>query len=98
AMSAAIASRRRPSRIASAIRGSSSTSSTRTLRSKQPVDIVGVSKIAYVLATRRWLKWRRDLQRASTNDIPSYIDRSLPSALAVRHEPNAAASPREDDA
>src|SRR2546430_9336432 len=32
---------------------------------------VGVSKTAYVLATRRLPDWRHDLQRTSTNDAPS---------------------------
>jgi hypothetical protein len=45
--------RRRPSRIASAIRGSSSTINTRTLRCYEPAHIVGISKTAYVLATPR---------------------------------------------
>jgi serine-type D-Ala-D-Ala carboxypeptidase (penicillin-binding protein 5/6) len=36
----------------------------------EPADIAGISKIAYVLATRRCFDWRRDLQRASTNSSP----------------------------
>jgi D-alanyl-D-alanine carboxypeptidase (penicillin-binding protein 5/6) len=40
--------------------------------------IVGVSKIAYVLATTRCLQWRRDLQRTGTNrSPPDRIDRRL---------------------
>src|SRR5215207_9467960 len=69
AMSAAIASRRRPSRIASAIRGSSSTINTRMLRCYEPAHIVGISKNAYVLATPGCLDWRRGLQQASTNSV-----------------------------
>src|ERR671935_82155 len=76
-MSAAIASRRRPSRIASAIYGSSSTSNTRTLRCYELAHIVGISKTAYVLATPRCLDWWHDLQRTSTNSSPPYpIDRA----------------------
>jgi serine-type D-Ala-D-Ala carboxypeptidase (penicillin-binding protein 5/6) len=36
----------------------------------EPAHIVGISKIAYVLATRRCLQSRRDPQRASTNSAP----------------------------
>jgi hypothetical protein len=42
------------------------------------VHIVGVSKIAYVLATPRCLKWRRELQRASTNSAPPDPDSQDP--------------------
>src|SRR4051794_9954169 len=65
-MSAAIASRRRPSRMASAMRGSSSTSKTRMLRCHEPAHIAGISKTPYVLATPRRLKWRRGHHRAAT--------------------------------
>ena len=63
AMSAAIASSRRPSRIASAIRGSSSTSSTRTLRCYEPAHIARVWKTAYVPATPRCLQCRHARRR-----------------------------------
>jgi D-alanyl-D-alanine carboxypeptidase (penicillin-binding protein 5/6) len=36
----------------------------------EPAHIVGVSKIAYVLATPRCLQWRRDLQATSSNSSP----------------------------
>src|SRR5215207_4031402 len=77
-MSAAIASRRRPSRIASAIYGSSSTSNTRMPGCYEPAHIVGISKIAYALATLRRLKWRRDLQRTGTTNDPSDSDSQDP--------------------
>src|SRR3954471_2415550 len=62
-MSAAIASTRRPSRMASAMYGSSSTSKTRMLEGYEPAHIAGVSKIAYVPATPRCLQSRRDPQQ-----------------------------------
>src|SRR5262249_24053582 len=34
--------------------------------------IVGISKTTYVLATPRWLEWRRGLQRTGTNTDPSH--------------------------
>jgi D-alanyl-D-alanine carboxypeptidase (penicillin-binding protein 5/6) len=42
------------------------------LRGYGLAHIVGVSKTAYVLATPRCLKWRRDLQAASTNSSAPY--------------------------
>src|SRR3954447_17085571 len=66
-MSAAIASRRRPSRMASAMKGSSSTIKTRMLRCYEVAHIVGISKTTYVPATPRCLQWRHDLPRTSTN-------------------------------
>jgi hypothetical protein len=36
----------------------------------EPAHIVGISKIAYVLATPRCLDWRRDLPQTSTNSGP----------------------------
>src|SRR3954453_24247048 len=85
-MSAAIASRRRPSRIASAIRGSSSTSSTRTLGCYEPAHIAGVSKTAYVPATPRCLEWRRDRQPTSTNDDRSGSDSQTPGHRPGRRD------------
>src|SRR5262249_59906213 len=38
----------------------------------EPARIVGISKTTYVLATPRWLEWRRALQRTGTNTDPSH--------------------------
>src|SRR3981081_213870 len=40
------------------------------LRCYELAHIVGISKIAYVLATPRCLQWRRDLQANSANSSP----------------------------
>src|SRR4051812_46869109 len=66
-MSAAIASRRRPSRMASAMYGSSSTSSTRMLRCYELAHIADISKTAYGPATPRCLEWRHDLQQTGAD-------------------------------
>src|SRR3954447_11778081 len=94
AMSAAIASRRRPLRIASAIYGSSSTSNTRTRGGYDLAHIVGVSKIAYALATPRCLKWRRALQQASTNSAPPDPHPKRPRRRPARRHSGARRGPR----
>ena len=48
------------------------------LRCYEPAHIVGISKIAYVLATPRCLEWRRDLPRTSTNNDPPDSDSQDP--------------------
>src|SRR4051794_22652820 len=73
-MSAAIASSRSPSRTASAMKGSSSTISTRMLRCYEPAPVVAVSKTGYVPATPRFLEWRHDLQQASANSVAADSD------------------------
>src|SRR5436305_15277938 len=70
-MSAAIASRRRPSRMASAMKGSSSMISTRTLGCYEQGRIAGVSEIAYVPATSRCLQWLHDQQENDTSSDPA---------------------------
>ena len=70
AMSAAIASRRRPSRTASAMRVWSSTSSTRSAPMLRAGAYRGRTKTAYALATRRCLQWRRDPGLVSDNTAP----------------------------
>ena len=82
-MSAAIASRRRPSRIASAI-GLVLNEQHAHARCYEPAHIAGVSKTAYVLATPRRLQWRRDLQRASTNSTPPDPDSQDPGRRPAR--------------
>ena len=57
--------------MASAMKGSSSTTNTRMLRCYEPAHIVGISKTAYVPATPRSLEWGHALQRSSANDDPS---------------------------
>src|SRR4029077_15166033 len=86
-MSAAIASRRSPSRMASAMKGSSSTINTRTLTPWYgPEHIVDVSKNRYVLATRRGVDLGRDPQPTSTGSsrTRSTIPIACISAVAGR--------------
>src|SRR3954451_16939264 len=86
-MSAAIASRRRPSRMASAMKGSSSTIKTRMLRCYEVAHVVGISKTGYVPATPRCLDWRYELlPPTATNNDPSDSDSQEPChRLVDRH-------------
>src|SRR6266536_2063922 len=93
-MSAAIAARRRPSRMASAIKGSSSTINTRMLRCYELAHLVGISKTTYVLATPRFLEWRHDLPRTSTNHDPSDSDSQDPCRRPASRHRGDRRSPR----
>src|SRR3954454_13752203 len=46
--------------------------------------IVGVSKIAYVLATPRCLQWRRDPQQTGTSNDPADPDAQAPCCRRAR--------------
>src|SRR3954447_12702174 len=93
-MSAAIASRRRPSRMASAMYGSSSTINTRMLRCYELAHVVGISKTTDVLATPRCLEWRHDLHRTSTNNDPSDSDPQDPCRHPASRHGGDRRSPR----
>ena len=78
--------------MASAMKGSSSTISTRTLPSYEPAHIVGISKTPYVPATRRLLEWRHDPPPTSANTDPP--DSSAPDRRPARGAYGDRCSPR----
>ena len=87
AMSAAMASRRRPSRMASAMKGSSSTISTRMLPMLRTAHIAGICKAAYALATAACLEWQDASPHSSTKNNPLDLDdrRDRPRDRGRRH-------------
>ena len=64
------------------------------LRCYELAHIAGISKTAYVPATPRCLHWRRDLQRTSTNNVPSDSDSQDPCRRPARRHRGDRRTPR----